>query len=54
MHMYRICALGKQSGNYYDEYCEAPTARHAVRRVKEWHEGEDLEILEVAYVLKKW
>lgn len=41
-------------GNFFDEYCWAASAQHAVDRVREWHKDDGGVVEEVAKVLKGW
>ena len=50
--MYRVYGfVGEQS---FDEYVEASSVQRAVDRVREWHDGEKYEVVEVSKVVKGW
>lgn len=51
--MYRICWTD-EDGNYFDDYAEATDAQHAVDRVRGWNDGAEIEIVEVAKVVKNY
>lgn len=52
LKMYRV--YGYDNERAYDEYCEATSAQVAVDHVREWHEGEPYQVLEVSKVVKGW